>query len=1150
MNIITVNKKMLLFFLVLILVQSPIITSISMQSQPSFDKGPSYTSVTPIKEVTMVEFDENSYLDDYSYLAAVPTSVFQSNGRLYSNPLLFFEEEYTVEDKKERSLNARQGLDYFMDDWMQYCDTELYQMNLINVDKNEIPSEWDSKEVNSISSENIYEIAKEIALKDWSYSDKAVVAVSDQEFQEEEYEFSSKLEGSLDGKTAINKTFYSSQADKLNPRFHEFEVPEGYKYIKARTWWASITAGEKGESDLPLSLIITIPAADPDTQFYCDFGNGEWLQVAYTQSWNLDTGMDKERTQMYAYRNGKWRLSVTDVPTFETHGSIKDIIRNMLKGVTYQSDITILPGTELEIPEKTPFGCRDANFKLTWDNPNIDLGMSIIGPAGEEIVSAIEPELSEQKIHLDQLGECPEGKKYSVAVFKLDENDDPVDFKIEYDWGKNFTKQEADSLSSATEGAVLASQLNAPLLYTESSKLSKETEKVLYKLGVKEIYLVDLNGHFKDSALNQLESIAKVKKHYQEYEEIYRYITDLSNQNDIIITTIDPWTKWLVTERKPFKETKAALFIGPSAYIAAHHGSPVIIVDNHPKLSSSVVWHTEFWKRHGGGFPDPPSAPMSLTGRQAYSYFSDIGLDKPKMETMITVADQYDIGAPWDRTFVGRAMPGKFFGSPVDTAYWISRNVFYPALIFNNPGASENGNTYIQGSESKRRTLFPFGPFGLKITKPEREEEFAYPVLHSYMTYNHRLNEVFDKYFGFKYECRDNIIPGFSASDYAIDEGVVPGKTGAIWPDFSATISNPFYFEKGKFSNLYSTSYKPIIENLNRGVLLWNCGTHGGGGKSGYLIVWPENGLKSQGVDLPIKLFGYEKESNPWRGYDFLMGSTETPDSMTMNVHGIIPGLIGNPNMDGLFPLGWDYTINEKPLRQNLFKLISRIPILGNFVDNRPWLMDSTYFKDGVVGAKLGSFIHPETELTGFNTDKDLKNLYSMGWILSACLPAYKYLHLTMVRHGSSFQVADPWPTSWYAYWTNTMPRDIVLGDTVGEAYTKGISHVGKLYATDPPQWWWDTLQNVVYFGDPDLRMFVPGTDYSNENHWTRADVKAMRYDIDANIEGHMPYGATEYPNEREPEPVIDVNILLIITAIIAVIIVTVIYLKKKKTKK
>jgi len=63
--------------------------------------------------------------------------------------------------------------------------------------------------------------------------------------------------------------------------------------------------------------------------------------------------------------------------------------------------------------------------------------------------------------------------------------------------------------------------------------------------------------------------------------------------------------------------TLVRLFIGPAAYIAAHHGAPVVIVDNHPELSQAVVWHTEFWRKTANDlfrFNLPSVACMMLTG--------------------------------------------------------------------------------------------------------------------------------------------------------------------------------------------------------------------------------------------------------------------------------------------------------------------------------------------------------------------------------------------------------------------------------------------------------------------------------------------------------------------------------------------------------
>ncbi|MEA2055798.1 MAG: hypothetical protein U9O49_03075, partial [Candidatus Thermoplasmatota archaeon] len=130
-----------------------------------------------------------------------------------------------------------------------------------------------------------------------------------------------------------------------------------------------------------------------------------------------------------------------------------------------------------------------------------------------------------------------------------------------------------------------------------------------------------------------------------------------------------------------------------------------------------------------------------------------------------------------------------------------------------------------------------------------------------------------------------------------------------------------------------------------------------------------------------------------------------------------------------------------------------------------------------------------------------------------------------------------------------------ILGDTVGEAYNKGISHVGILHIGDVeegPRFWWDNNENVLYYGDPDLRMFVPSTEYSDANHWEKDDVQPIRYDEELTINGHMPFGATDYPNEREPVTLLQeyLGIIVALAIIVALVIVFAVVSKKKKTNK
>jgi len=134
----------------------------------------------------------------------------------------------------------------------------------------------------------------------------------------------------------------------------------------------------------------------------------------------------------------------------------------------------------------------------------------------------------------------------------------------------------------------------------------------------------------------------------------------------------------------------------------------------------------------------------------------------------------------------------------------------------------------------------------------------------------------------------------------------------------------------------------------------------------------------------------------------------------------------------------------------------------------------------------------------------------------------------------------DPWPTSWYSSaWLQSIPRDIALGHTIGEAYVNGIKHVGILYITDPPQWWWDIAENVVFFGDPDLRVWTPVNDYSDANHWEREDVQPLKWDgkKDLYVDGHMLYGASVYPHAKKP---IEISVIAVIAVLAILLLVAI----------
>jgi len=527
--------------------------------------------------------------------------------------------------------------------------------------------------------------------------------------------------------------------------------------------------------------------------------------------------------------------------------AIKELVRTV-KNVG-NVDILLYPGTVVDIAS-TPFGCSDIDFTLSWSVPNMHLGFTVLDPVGTEICSSLTKEeiksgevntegKNEISVHVGMLGECREGENYSICVFSLDDVSISTEFTIEYNWQQNFTREESECFVSATNGAVLASALNAPLLYMSPSEITDATKDVLYKLGVENIYLVNIGNRLSDDMQQELDAIALVTAEYQEPKAIYDAIRDTTGGDDIIFTTIDSWTYWYVAEMKPAGEYPAALFVGPATYIAAQHGSPVLIVDQHPRLSQAIAYHTDFWNKHANQrvFFEPAAGSMVLSGMQVYDFLEEYDFGKIEeggsaeqiKETIITVAGQYDIGTPWDRVFTGAAYPGRFFGSPVDTAYWISRNVFYPQLIFQNPAATETVKR-INGSESTiqrigGRLKEPKG-INLVITKPSREEEFQYPVLMTFNTFGYKFNEQASEHWDFKYTRADGIVPYVTDSLDPIDDGAA-GKPGAYYPDMSESEVVPFYAKKAGYGNVFSTSFDAVVENLNRGVIIWSESCHG-----------------------------------------------------------------------------------------------------------------------------------------------------------------------------------------------------------------------------------------------------------------------------------------------------------------------------------
>ncbi|PKK85554.1 MAG: hypothetical protein CVT48_04905 [Thermoplasmata archaeon HGW-Thermoplasmata-1] len=968
-------------------------------------EGVSWKPVAPLSRITFVGFDKQSYLDDFGYMAAIPANVFHDSnaGLIYASPLLYYEPAVT-EGGIYETLNANKGLKYFSDDWNGYCGGAVDQMQLINVDSvSDMPI--NATDTLKINADNPYALAAEIADANWKSSGVAVVAAIQSGFED----LNEKTHGSINGTVpAAYKTnaflIENSREVGVLPQYNNFSIDAPYKFIVADMTWDFIPGA--GEVPSPLYAI------DPDLQLY-DFSMG---QVSASEGWMSPS----EYCASYIYNHGQWSAAVTYMPTKQTvsldsypdvkeavtsaQTALDDTNRPLMQPSTttanYRINVETYPGDEYALLDSTPYSCREGTFRLSWDNTDAELGFVVRDPAGAELGAAIEKGKSSQELIFNRMGEGA----YTVTILKLNDAASDVKFTLEYDWTQFRSKAEGEALESAAEGAVLASTLNAPLLYVDFAEIPDETANTLERLGVKTIHFVNLGGHADKNLASKLSAFGKVTE-YDDYLEIYSKIQSITGQNDLIFTTVDPWSYWLAEKLQPEGEEPYATFIGPAAYLAAHHGSPVMVVDTHPELSCPAAWHTNDWLQKAKSRDFPSVGCMVLTGREVYRFVNESGFDGEGRESMITVADQFDIGVPWDRVFPGAALPGRIMGTPVDTGYWICRNVFYPALVFQNPGMA-HGASRITGSHSDIDPLT--GAFSII---PGGEVMVDYPVLQTWVCYEHRFNERASSYWGLDYTTADGITPFKQASPYPIDMGCnMPYATGQFYPDMSCSNVVPFYLNKLGYDSVFSTAFDPVMENINRGVLMWIEVMHGGQSGSGVVGFWYDEA---------------QPEKNPWRCYEEF-GSTSEPDSMSIN--------------------------KQVPL-----DVVPSNPATGY---------------DGVVITVVSQFSQTTTK-SGYDFDTALDNAYSAGFMGGSCLISNTLLHLSLVRHGFVFQVIDPWVTSWYsAFAFEMIPRYMAMGDTIGEAYEKSILHVGIGYMAD--SWWWDISENVEFFGDPDLKVYSP----------------------------------------------------------------------------
>jgi len=257
--------------------------------------------------------------------------------------------------------------------------------------------------------------------------------------------------------------------------------------------------------------------------------------------------------------DGEWTMNVT---------------RESLGSTTMNCEVLSHPGFTHTV--SVPSNANWLNVSLNWDNVATDLNLALVDPNGRLTMWAPAGSiLSNPGIESIDLP-YPLTGDWTIIAAWMDATTEQNNIDISWEISMRPTDVQP-YLEAAANAGVLASLLNAPLLYVHTNQIPSETQWALTRLGVTNTWLVD-PSNVQDSALEGLLNVSTTVNNLQSYSNVSSTITALSNSPDVVVTV-------------PLSEGNE--FFAPATFSAAAHGSPIFSLcgdDNVMPTRAQETW--------------------------------------------------------------------------------------------------------------------------------------------------------------------------------------------------------------------------------------------------------------------------------------------------------------------------------------------------------------------------------------------------------------------------------------------------------------------------------------------------------------------------------------------------------------------------------
>jgi hypothetical protein len=608
------------------------------------------SDVIPLRRATFVAQDSSSYFDEFAYMAGIPNSIFLSGGSQYISPLIMTSGSLSEE--------------WFVSDWADYMEPDGGATQVIGVGDltnslvDDIQDMTGVQVYPRITGSDSAEVAAQLAVMDWTSSNVAVFALAKDSFPapsntsgEAEFTFQDAAVTSYTSNEVVN---YGSIANI------SFTPPSSAVWMEGTFDWTGADLHTHQLRD-PNDAIVDYSVY---SQVYFERSSSYVPTLVPLQFWYPMT------------QDGTWTMG----------------IERLSSGTTDLScEVKYHPGFTQTVA--VPSDAQWFNATITWDNAATDLNLAVVDPTGRLVqwapAGSILAGLNSETVEIPY----PMAGDWTILISWIDATEE--ENNVDLSWTVSTLPSDLQAyLESAANGAVLASLLNAPLLYVTENTIPDSTLNAVQRLDVNVSFLVDPANIHSAALETELEAFSFLTS-LESYLLMTQWIQMLSEETDIVVTV-------------PLGNGDE--IFAPAAYSAAFHGAPIFSLcgdDNYLTTRAEETWApykvgpeidiyiTSRWStRHENGWYDE-RIPNTYSMRQSVGDFEAFLVDRGAFnatgpQSVVVVSPQDLIKVSFDRSLQSHFQAGRFpTGDPALASVLINRAAHHRFLFLTSESADD-----------------------------------------------------------------------------------------------------------------------------------------------------------------------------------------------------------------------------------------------------------------------------------------------------------------------------------------------------------------------------------------------------------------------------------------------------------------------------